>query len=55
MDKWDYFLRDDYYLKIGHTFDYERFMSFCSVHKTGEPQRRRICIKEKEMENMIVS
>ena len=54
VDKWDYFLRDDYYLKIGHIFDPERFMSFCRVFKTkvNGVQRRRICLREKEAENL---
>lgn len=50
VDKWDYFLRDDYYLKIGHIFDYSRFMSYSRVIKTGNPERRRICIRDKEAE-----
>lgn len=28
VDKWDYTIRDDYYMKIGRVFEYERFMSF---------------------------
>jgi len=30
VDKWDYTIRDDYYMKIGRVFEYERFMSFRS-------------------------
>ena len=36
-------------------FDHERFMEFCTVEKTGTPERYRICIREKESENLIVS
>ncbi len=28
VDKWDYTIRDDYYMKIGRVFEYERFMLF---------------------------
>ncbi len=34
MDKWDYYLRDDYYMNIGQIFDYKRFITFCRVFKT---------------------
>ena len=57
VDKWDYFLRDDYYLNIGHVFDYARFMSFCKVKKeeidpVTKSYRRRICLRLKEAENL---
>ena len=68
VDKWDYFLRDDYYCKIGHVFDYKRFITFCQVKSIkleppereegggdAEPKsRRRICIRDKEVENLWV-
>jgi len=54
VDKWDYFVRDNYYLDIGVVFQYDRFMNFCTVEKTGKPQRKRICIRDKEAENLNV-
>ena len=53
VDKWDYFLRDDYYLKIGHVFDYHRFIKYCQVEKIGPKQRKRICLRDKEAENLL--
>ena len=55
VDKWDYFLRDDYYLKIGHVFDYERFIKYSKVETVGPPSRRRkrICLRDKEAENLL--
>ncbi len=59
MDKWDYFLRDNYYTKIGLVFDYRRFITFCQVRsiklENSETKRRRICIRDKERENLVVS
>jgi len=48
VDKWDYFLRDDYALKIGHVFNYERFIAYAKIIKHGEPARRHICLRDKE-------
>lgn len=53
VDKWDYFLRDDYYLKINHIFNYKRFIKLSKIVKTGDPPRRRICILDKESENLL--
>ena len=50
VDKWDYFLRDDYNLKIGHIFNYERFIKYSKVLKTGNPRRNHICLRDKEAE-----
>jgi len=55
VDKWDYFKRDNYYLDVGVIFKYDRFIKFCTVEKTGIPERRRICIRDKEAENLNVS
>ena len=52
VDKWDYFLRDDYNLKIGHVFNYERFISFSKILTTGSPPRRHLCLRDKEAENL---
>ena len=50
VDKWDYLKRDDYFMKVGTTFDFNRLMSYSKVVKTGNPLRRRICIRDKEAE-----
>ena len=50
VDKWDYFLRDDSHLNIGHVFKYERFIQFSRVFKTGLGQRTKICLRDKEAE-----
>jgi HD superfamily phosphohydrolase len=50
VDKWDYFLRDDYHLNIGHVFKYERFISFSRIMKTGFGDRTKICMRDKEAE-----
>ena len=55
VDKWDYFLRDDYYFHMNHIFQYERFMQFSRVEKTGNPERRRLIMRDKEAENVLVS
>ncbi|XP_059091615.1 deoxynucleoside triphosphate triphosphohydrolase SAMHD1-like [Tigriopus californicus] len=56
VDKWDYFLRDDYYLKIGHLFDHQRFISYSKVLKVDPgngTSRRRICLRDKEAQNLL--
>jgi HD superfamily phosphohydrolase len=50
VDKWDYFLRDDSHLNIGHTFKYERFIEFSRVFRTGSGERTKICLRDKEQE-----
>ena len=58
MDKWDYFLRDDYFLNIGHIFDYKRYINFSTIEKTGkegERPRKRLCLRDKEAENLKVT
>ena len=47
VDKWDYFKRDDYCLKIGHVFEYERFITFSRIMKTGLNDRTKICMRDK--------
>ena len=37
VDKWDYFLRDKEYLKVNTVFDYQRFIMYSRVIKTGNP------------------
>ena len=55
VDKWDYLIRDNYYLNIGCIFKYDRFISYAKVIKTGEPERRRICLRAKEAETLLVT
>ena len=50
VDKWDYLQRDDYFMKVGTVFDFNRLITFSKVVKTGNPIRRRICIRDKEAE-----
>ena len=54
VDKWDYFLRDDYYMKIGHVFNYERFILFSRVEKIASTGRKQLVIRDKELENLKV-
>ena len=55
VDKWDYLQRDDYFLNVGRNFKCQRLMNFSKVIKTGNPERRRICIRSKEAEAIAVS
>ena len=55
VDKWDYFLRDDYYMKIGHVFNYERFILFSRVEKIASTGRKQLVIRDKELENLKVT
>ena len=48
VDKWDYFLRDSYFLKINHVFDYDRYILQSRLIKTGARNRWTICIRDKE-------
>ena len=54
VDKWDYFLRDDYYMKIGHVFNYERFILYTRVEKIASTGRKQLVIRDKELENLKV-
>ena len=53
VDKWDYFLRDKEYLKVNTVFDYQRFIMYSRVIKTGNPPRPKLCIRDKEAENLL--
>jgi HD superfamily phosphohydrolase len=50
VDKWDYLKRDEAALNVGVVFNYERFIKYSKILKTGNPNRRRICIRKKENE-----
>ena len=50
VDKFDYLKRDDYYMQIGTIFKFDRFINYSKIIKTGIPERRRICIRDKEAE-----
>jgi len=52
VDKWDYFLRDQAALKIGVTFQYERFIKNARVMRPDPSSRRRICLRDKEADNL---
>ncbi len=54
MDKWDYFLRDNYLLNIGQKFRYKRFISFCRLESDPEhPRRMRIVFRDTEARDAI--
>merc|ERR1719266_680591 len=53
VDKWDYFLRDKEYLKVNTVFDYQRFIMYSRIIKTGNPLRPKLCIRDKEAENLL--
>ncbi len=46
VDKWDYFVRDDNYLKISHVFEHDRFIMYSRLFKTGPRDRWTICIRD---------
>ena len=48
VDKWDYFVRDDSYLKISHVFVHERFILYSRLIRTGPWNRWTICIRDEE-------
>ena len=52
VDKWDYFLRDDYCMKIGHVFDYQRFIEVSRVEKITSTGRKQLVIRDKELDNL---
>ena len=53
MDKWDYFLRDDYYLKIGHVFQHSWLIDNCQVLEIGPNKRKRICFRDNVEEKIL--
>ncbi|XP_034550751.1 deoxynucleoside triphosphate triphosphohydrolase SAMHD1-like [Notolabrus celidotus] len=52
VDKFDYLLRDSYYLGIKTNFDYHRFMKFAKVFEVEGMTRKYICNRDKEVNNM---
>ena len=53
VDKWDYLIRDGSYFNIRNTFDYDRLINYAKVIKTGENERKHICIRDKEAEEIM--
>jgi len=53
VDKWDYLIRDASYFNIGRIFDPDRIMNYAKVIKTGENERKHICIRDKEAEGIM--
>ncbi len=41
-------------MKIGHVFDYDRFILFSRVEKIASTGRKHIIIRDKELENLKV-
>ena len=53
VDKWDYLIRDASYFNIGRIFDPDRIMNYAKVIKTGDNERKHICIRDKEAEGIM--
>jgi hypothetical protein len=55
VDKWDYFLRDNYFLNIGQKFQYKRFINFCRIAVADPkfPNQKRIVFRDKEAKDAL--
>ncbi|XP_051560078.1 uncharacterized protein LOC127444633 [Myxocyprinus asiaticus] len=54
VDKWDYFVRDCYYLGIPNSFDHQRLLKSARVCEVeiGEKKEQSICFRDKMADNI---
>ena len=41
------------FFQVNTVFDYQRFIMYSRIIKTGNPPRLKICIRDKEAENLL--